>query len=150
MIVYLDEFFEAVLRVQEVEAWGSCGFFFEGQVHAFMSAVLLGVTGLDAFDLEAESQPPDGESAESEQGMRTGEGDTVVGTDGGWQFEGFEGMFEHREGIGFFGGFKAFASEKVAGVVIGEGEGVAVFAIAQPELAFVIGTPQCIGGAAFT
>ena len=38
-----------------------------------VAAILLGVTWLDAFDLDAEPQPPDGELGEVEEGIRTGE-----------------------------------------------------------------------------
>ena len=43
-------------------------------MQAFVASVLLGVSGLDAFDMDTEAQPPDGESAESEQGMGEAKG----------------------------------------------------------------------------
>jgi hypothetical protein len=43
------------------------------------------VSGLDPFDPDAEAQPPDGELGEIEEGVRAGEGDAVIGADGGWQ-----------------------------------------------------------------
>jgi hypothetical protein len=51
-------------------------------MHAIMAAVLLRVAGLDALDLDAEPQPLDGKLGEVEEGIRTGEGDAVVGADG--------------------------------------------------------------------
>jgi hypothetical protein len=51
---------------------------FEGQVHAFMPAILLRMTGLDAFDGDAQTQPPDGELGEVEQRVGRGEGNAVV------------------------------------------------------------------------
>jgi hypothetical protein len=52
-------------------------------MHAFMAAVLLRVTGLDSLDLDTEPEPPDRELGEIES-IRTGEGDAVIGSDGGW------------------------------------------------------------------
>ena len=53
LVVVVDEVIEAVLLLQEVVGSGLGGFFLQGQVHALMSAVLLGVAGLDAFDVDA-------------------------------------------------------------------------------------------------
>jgi hypothetical protein len=33
-------------------------------MHAFKTAILLGMTGLDSFDADAQAQPPDGELTE--------------------------------------------------------------------------------------
>jgi len=57
------------------------GFFLQGQVHALMSAVLLGMTGPDAFDADAEPQPPDREPGEIEKSVGRGERNTVIGAD---------------------------------------------------------------------
>jgi len=42
-------------------------------------------------------------------------------------------------------GFKSFAEEQEARGVVGNGQRIAVLAIAEPELAFEIGTPKVIG-----
>ena len=52
-------------------------------MHAFMAAVLLRLARLDAFDGDAEAQPPYGKLAQTEKGMGTGKRDAVIGTDGG-------------------------------------------------------------------
>ena len=46
-----------------------------------MAAVLLGMTGANAFDAEAQPQPPDREPREIEQPVGRGEGNTVIGAD---------------------------------------------------------------------
>jgi hypothetical protein len=50
-------------------------------MHPLMASVLLRIAGLDAFDIDAEAQPPDRQLAQAEQGVRAGEGDAVVGAD---------------------------------------------------------------------
>jgi hypothetical protein len=54
-------------------------------MHALVAAVLLRLTWLDALDLDAEPQPPDGEFGEVEESIWAGEGNPVVGADGIWQ-----------------------------------------------------------------
>ncbi|MGB7497347.1 MAG: hypothetical protein WBQ61_12140 [Candidatus Acidiferrum sp.] len=44
-----DELVEAGLLLQEIAGSRLGGFFFEREMHAFMAAVLLRMTGLDAF-----------------------------------------------------------------------------------------------------
>lgn len=43
------------------------------------------MAGLDALDLDAEAEPPDGKLGEVEEAIGAGERDAVVGADGSWQ-----------------------------------------------------------------
>jgi hypothetical protein len=47
-----------------------------------MAAILLRMAGLDAFEVDTKPQPPHGELAQAEQGMRAGEGHPIIGADG--------------------------------------------------------------------
>src|SRR5579872_4566422 len=58
------------------------GLLFEGEVHAFMPAVLLGMARFDALDADAQSQPPDRKLREIEQTVRRGEGHAIVRANG--------------------------------------------------------------------
>lgn len=77
----LHEAVEGGLLLQAVHARRPGGLFFEGQLHAFMTPVLLRVARLDALDLDSKPQPPDAEPAEVEQRVGGGEGRTIVRTD---------------------------------------------------------------------
>ena len=61
VVEFLEEIIEPGLLLQAVHAGGSRGFLFQGEMHALVAAVLLGLAGLDAFDIDAEPEPPDGE-----------------------------------------------------------------------------------------
>ena len=52
---------EPSLLCSSVGGRRSCGLSLERPVHAFVSSVLLWVSGLDEFGVDAESDPPDGE-----------------------------------------------------------------------------------------
>ena len=56
-----DEGIEAFLLHQAVGARRTGCFLLEGEVHALVTPVLLRMAGLDAFDGDAEPQPPDRE-----------------------------------------------------------------------------------------
>jgi len=56
-------------------------------MHALMASVLLRMARLDALDLDAEPEPPNGELGEVEEGIRTGEWNAVIGADGFGQAE---------------------------------------------------------------
>ena len=55
VIVYLHEGIKALLLLQEVEGGGLGGLLFQGQVHAFITSVLLGMAGYDAFDADGQT-----------------------------------------------------------------------------------------------
>ena len=110
-----------------------------------MVSVLLRFSGLDALDVDAESQPPYGELGASEQGIALSEGDAVVGEDGVGQSVVFEGPFEHREGERCAGGGKSFAGDEVAGAVIGDGQDTALLRVTELKLSVEVGAPQYVG-----
>jgi hypothetical protein len=81
----LDEVVEASLLLQEVASRRFSGFFLQGEMHAFVTAILLGMAGLNAFDANAQAEPPDGELAQVKQGVGRGEGHTIIAADVGGQ-----------------------------------------------------------------
>jgi hypothetical protein len=82
MVVALDEGVEAGLLLEHVGGGGLGRFRFQGQMHAFVPTVLLGMPGRDALDVDAEAQPPDGEFAEAIERVGGSKGDAVVGANG--------------------------------------------------------------------
>src|SRR5882757_1836130 len=107
-----DEGVEAFLLLQAVAAWWPGCFLFEGEVHSLVTAVLLRMAGLDAFDGDAEPEPPDRELREIEQGIGTGEGHAVVGAHGKRQAALAEQPFEGGNCRLFAGGIERFADRK--------------------------------------
>jgi hypothetical protein len=101
VVVAFDEVVEFGLLLEEVGASGLCGLELQGQVHAFMAAVLLRATWLDALDLDAEPEPPDRQPAQAEEGIGACERDAVVGANGLGQAELLEHGLEHWERVGF-------------------------------------------------
>src|SRR6266700_2829541 len=83
---------------QAVHAGRPGRFPLQGEVHALVAAVLLGMARLDALDLDAEPQPPYGQLRQVEQGVGTGEGHAVVGADGDRQATLCEQPLEGGEG----------------------------------------------------
>ena len=124
---------------------GRVASFFKRQVHALVTAVLLRVAGLDALDGDAQAQPPDRQLGEVEQGVGAGEGDAVVGADGGGQATLEEQLLEGGDGGVFAGGIEGFAKQQETGGVVGDGQGVAVVTVAELELALEVGAPQIVG-----
>jgi hypothetical protein len=72
-------------------------------MHAFVSAVLLWLTGLNALDVDAEAQPPHREFAQTEQRVGAGERVAIVGTNRLGQAELLEGALKRGEGVALFG-----------------------------------------------
>ena len=124
---------------------GRVASFFKREVHALVAAVLLRVAGLDALDGDAQAQPPDGELGKIEQGVRAGKGDAVVGADGGGQAALVEELLEGGEGGVFARGFEGFAEQQIARGMVGDGQRVAIMAVAEQELTLEVGAPQVVG-----
>jgi hypothetical protein len=72
-------------------------------VHAFVAPVLFGVSRLDAFDVDAEAQPPYRQPTQPEKCIARGEGCAVVGANGMGQAEFLESPFETGKSKARFG-----------------------------------------------
>src|SRR5438552_17912181 len=95
-------------------------------MHAFMTAILLGMAGLNAFDANAQAQPPDGEFAQVEQSVGGCEGHAIIAADVSGQATFLEKPLKCGEREVFAGGGESFAAQQVTTGVIGDGERVAV------------------------
>lgn len=114
-------------------------------MHPFVASVLLGLPGLDAFDGDTESEPPNGELTESKEGIGGGERDSVVAPDGVWESSLLEETLEGGEGGSLPHGFQRFTQKQVATGGVGHGEGVAVLLVSEFELSLEIHTPEVVG-----
>src|SRR5206468_7963946 len=56
-----------------------------------------------------------------------------------------EHALEHGESVGLLGAAESLAAEQIAAGKVANGERIAVAAIGEHELAFVVGAPQIIG-----
>lgn len=104
-------------------------------MHTLVAAVLLRLAGFDALDRDAEPEPPDGELGEVEQSIRTGEGNAVVRSDGGWQAALDKQLLERGKCEVFAGRLEGFAQQQEARSVISDGEWIAITPVAEFELA---------------
>ncbi len=141
----VNEGIKAVLLLQAVEAWRSCCFLLQGQVHALVAAILLRMARLDTFDRNPEPEPPDRELGEIEQGIGAGEGHAVIGADGKRQAALAEQALEGCDGRVFARRIESLTQEQEARGMIGDGQGITVMSIAELELSLEVGAPQIIG-----
>ena len=112
-------------------------------MHAFVTAVLLGLAWFDELGRDAEGDPPDGELREARDGGGS-EGWTVVATDAARQTEGAEEVPETAHGCLNFGGEQGAAFEEEPGVAVLDGEREAELAVLGAELALEIRGPGAI------
>src|ERR1700680_4141755 len=117
-------------------------------MHALMAAVLLRMTRFDALDANSQPEPPYCELTQVEQGVGGSKGHAIVAADVGRQAALLKKLFKHGKSVVFFGGGESFAGEQITAGMIRDGQWVAVFVIAQQELALVIGAPEFIGSLA--
>ncbi len=144
----LDKFFEARLLLKKIGGGRLGGLFLQGQMHALMAAILLGMAGLDALNTDPQAEPPHGELAQVEQRMCGSERHTVIAADVGGQAALLKKPLKHRESVLFRGRRKGFTGEEKPAGVVGDRQRIAVLMIPQQKLAFVIGAPQFIGSLA--
>ena len=138
------EVIEAALLAAQCRGRRPCGLLLEGLVHTLMSAVLFGVTGFDEFGIDAEADPPDGESTQSADGGG-GEGHSVIGAND----LGKPVLLEEaaKDGLGALvcGRTQTMTTDDETRASIGDSEGVAVDAIARLELSLVVDAPSVVG-----
>src|SRR5262245_39375036 len=107
-------------------------------MHALMAAILLGVAGLDALDLEAEPGPPDRERGQSEESIGTCEWHAVIGANGTRQAELLECALEYGERIILLGCGQGFAGDEIAAGEVAGGQRVAITQVGEDEIAFLV------------
>ena len=66
MIVNILEVVKFALLLQEVVTRWFGGLFFKGEMHPFVPPILLGVSGLDTLNINAQAEPPYRQSTQSE------------------------------------------------------------------------------------
>src|ERR1700724_4389027 len=113
-------------------------------MHAFMAAVLLRMARLDSLDVNAEPQPPNGESAQVEEPIGRGEGHAVVGTNGLGQAAFPKQALKGSKNALFLDGLQGLAEQEVTAGVIGNGQGGTIPLISQNELPLVVGAQKSI------
>src|SRR5215468_4145557 len=95
----LNEFVEAGLLWQKVGGRRLGGFFLQGEMQALVTTILLGSTGFNALDANAEAKPPDRKFAQVEQGVSGSERYAVVAADVGGQAALLKKPLKHRESV---------------------------------------------------
>src|SRR5579864_607414 len=93
-IKFFDKGVKLFLLLEEVITGWFGGFFFKRQVHAFMAAIFLRVARFDPFYGDAESEPPNGEPAHSEECDARSKGLAIVRADSHGKSKFFEGLFK--------------------------------------------------------
>ena len=146
MVEFLAEGVEAPLLGGAVARRWAGGLGLEGPVHAFVSPILLGLTGLDELRQDPEPHPKGRQRGQAgERGG--GKGHSVVGTNAFGEPELAEETCEHRLGLGHRGRAQGLAAEEIAAVAIGDRQGIAIETVAGLELALEVGTPHPVRGA---
>ena len=119
-------------------------------MHAFVGSVVLGATRATSLKVDAESQPPSGEAAQSMEAVGAGEGRPVVATDRSGQAvvfkEGFKAAL-HCVGSGVVEGSK-FQDHSAVFVAHGEGLDALLVLTSEPP-AFEVYGPDVVGSFGF-
>jgi transposase len=101
------------LTVTDLGSGGACRLLLQGQMHAFMAPVLLRMAGLNAFDANAQPQPPHRKLGEIEKSVGRSERNAVVGADRPRQTTLLEETLERGESELFPVGFHGLAQQQV-------------------------------------
>lgn len=141
----LDKLVETRLLLKKIGGGRFGRFFFQREMHAFVTPVLLRMSGLDAFDADAQAQPPHRELAQVKERVCGRERYPVVAADVGGQTALFKKPLKHSKSVAFFGGRERFADQEITTGVVGDRQRIAILAIPKQELALVVRAPQFVG-----
>src|SRR5256885_6421214 len=135
---------ESALLAQEAGLRRTTGFALESFVHPLVSTVLLWMRGQDALMLDTEPQPPDVETSKPVD-AGGGEGHAVIGANGAGQPVLPKEPIENGVDAVALGGKHAVARQKIAGVLIGDREWVAINRVPRTEVALEVRRPEIVG-----
>src|SRR6185437_10046661 len=141
-VVLLHEVIEARLLLKDIRGSWSRGGFFQREVHAFMSAVLLGVAGRDALQADPQPEPPHGQFAQAVQRPRGRQGHAVVRANRGRQPELLKHALKDGKRRELARGFERFTSQEVAARKVRDRQRVTVAAVLEKKLALEIRAPE--------
>jgi hypothetical protein len=102
------------------------------------------MTGPDAFDSDAKTQPPDGQIRQVKEPIRRSERETIVRANGLQQTALLEQALKGGKGEPFLVGIHGSTEQQKAGGMIGNRQRIAVALAGQRELAFAVGAPQAV------
>src|SRR5215469_4529978 len=105
-----DEVIESSLLLKEVSLGGLSGLFFQGEMHALVTSVLLRVARLASLDADSQPEPAHRELAQVKQSMGRSERNTVVAADVRRQVSFFKKPFKRGKSEIFPGRRKRFAT----------------------------------------
>ena len=113
-------------------------------MHALVPSVLLGMAGLDELWVNAQANPPDGESAQSADGRRR-KGHAVVGANDRRKAVCLEKPVQYEFCTLVPCGAKPLAPEDKSRAAIGDGQRIAVLSIAGLEFALEVDASGVVG-----
>src|SRR3990172_9196718 len=143
-VVLRPKSIEGPLLRRRVVPWWTDSSTLERPVHAFVGAVLLRPSRVNALVLDPEAHPPDVELREAVDAAG-GKGHPVVGANRPRKAIGPEGALEDRPCPRAVGGRQPEAGQQEARVLVRDRERIAGNAIARRELAFEVGGPEIVG-----
>ena len=143
-VVVVDECVEADLLSVHVGFRRQSCFLFEGPVHAFVTSILLRLSGRNPLMANAKLDPPRAQQRQAKHALRC-ERMAVVGSNGIGQTVIAKDACENGADPLVPDRTQAVTGEQVAAVGVGHGERIAIDAVEQSKLPFEVCAPDLIG-----
>lgn len=144
VVELVDKASKAFLLGFHVSFSGQGCFLLQGKMHAFVAAILLGLTWSNTLMADAEFEPPHTEQREAKHTV-AGEGNPIVGSDGLWQTVVGKKTFEDRFSPGTPSRSKSLAGQQISTTGIGNGKWIAIGPVEEAEFSFEVGRPDLVG-----